>query len=168
MSNNAPASTGQPQAAATPSSAQSSDKVATHPAPHRSKTVAGLLALLFGWSGAHRMYMGSRWWWVYPIIAMPAMGLALAAGGEQWFRHPGFFVAAAVALAGMLEAIVTCLTPDEKWDARHNPHSGRVSGSGWAPVLIAAVALMLGAILMVSVLAISLEGYMEATRRRTM
>lgn len=132
--------------------------------PHRSKTLAGALALFLGWAGAHRLYLGSRLWWLYPVIAMPAMGLAFADGGEAWFRHPGFFVAALVALVAMLEAILISLTPDEKWDARRNPGSGFVSASRWGPVFVAILSLMLGATLMMSVLAIALEAWFDAIR----
>lgn len=136
--------------------------------PHRSKTLAGALALFLGWAGAHRLYLGSRIWWLYPLVAMPAMGLAVAVGGDAWFRHPGFFVASLVALIAMLEAILISLTPDDKWDARRNAGSGAKSANRWGPVLIAIAALMLGATLMMSVLAIALEGYFEAIRSRTM
>lgn len=95
---------------------------------------------------------------------MPAMGLAFAVGGEQWFRHPGFFVAALVALLGMFEAILISLTPDEKWDARHNPGSGRRTETRWGPVFIAILSLMLGATLMMTVAAIALEAWFEAIR----
>lgn len=124
-------------------------------APHRSKTLAGALALVAGSVGAHRLYLGARWWWIYPLLSLPAMGIALRV--DPWYRHPGFFFAAAVALAAMLEAIVICLTPDPKWDAKHNPHSGRSSASGWPAVLVAMASLILGATLMMSVLAIALE-----------
>jgi hypothetical protein len=137
---------------------------AAAPAAHHSKAVAGALALFLGWAGAHRLYLGSRFWWLYPVVAMPAMGLALAAGGDEWYRHPGFFVASVVALIGMFEAILICLAPDARWDARRNVGSGRSSSSGWAVVLIAIAALMLGVTLMMSVLAIALEGYFEAIR----
>ncbi|HRO58750.1 MAG TPA: hypothetical protein PK177_06225 [Burkholderiaceae bacterium] len=135
---------------------------------HRSKALAGALGLVLGWAGAHRLYLGWRFWWIYPVIAMPTMGLALATGGDAWFRHPGFLIAALVAVVAMLEAILICLTPDKKWDARHNPDSGIESNNRWAVVLIAIAALMLGTILLMSVLAIGLEGYVEATRTRTM
>src|SRR5690606_3144013 len=69
----------------------------------RSRLVAGVLAFLVGFSGAHRRYLGSRWWPVYPLIALPGIGLALRF--EPWYRHPGFFVAALVVVAAMLEAI---------------------------------------------------------------
>lgn len=134
------------------------------PAQHRSKACSGALALFLGATGAHRLYLGARWWWVYPLLALPAMGIALRS--EPWYRHPAFFFAALVVLATMLEAIVFCLTPDEKWDARHNAGSPQRSASGWPAVLIAIAALMLGATLLMSVLAIALEGWFEAMRVR--
>lgn len=134
------------------------------PAQHRSKAYSGALALFLGATGAHRLYLGARWWWVYPLLALPAMGIALRS--EPWYRHPAFFFAALVVLATMLEAIVFCLTPDEKWDVRHNAGSPQRSASGWPAVLIAIAALMLGATLLMSVLAIALEGWFEAMRVR--
>ena len=131
---------------------------------HRSKAVAGALALFVGWAGAHRLYLGWRFWWLYAVIAMPTMALALSVGGDEWFSQPTFFVAALVTVVSMLEAIVLCLTPDEKWDARYNAGSGIESANGWAVVLIAIVALMLGATLLMSVLAIGLEAYVQASR----
>jgi len=131
---------------------------------HRSRTIAGALALFAGFAGAHRLYLGARWWWIYPLLSLPAMGVALRA--DPWFRHPGFFFATVVVLAAMLEAIVFCLTPDERWDARHNPGSARRSAGGWAAVLIAIAALMLGVTLMMSVLAIALETWFASTAAR--
>ncbi len=133
---------------------------------HRSKPAAGALALFLGAIGAHRLYLGSRFWWLYGVIAIPLMVLALATGGDEWFREPGFFIAALVAVVGMLEAIVICLTPDQKWDARYNATSGRASDNGWLVVLIAIAALLVGAILLMSVLAISLEAWVMASRSR--
>ncbi len=126
----------------------------------RVKWVAGLLALLAGSLGAHRLYLGSRQWWLYPAVALPALGWA--ARFEEWYREPGFFIATVVALVGMVEAIVFCLTPDERWDARWNAGASRRSSSGWSVALIAIAALILGATLMMSVLAIALEGYFAA------
>ncbi len=127
--------------------------------PHRSKTVAGALALFAGWAGAHRLYLGGRFWWLYPLFALPAMGIALAVGGDHWYQHPGFFVAALVQLIALFEAILICLTSDDKWDASRNPGSAVRSHSGWPAVLIAIASLFLGALLLLSVLAIALEVY---------
>ncbi|MFP5405331.1 MAG: hypothetical protein ACLGHY_02955, partial [Gammaproteobacteria bacterium] len=81
-----------------------------------------------------------------------------------WYRQPGFFVASLVALVAMIEAIVICLTPDEKWDARRNPGLAPSAASGWLAVLIAIASLFLGAMLLMSVLAIALEAYFLAAR----
>lgn len=131
---------------------------------YRSKTVAGVLALLAGCTGAHRLYLGARWWWIYPLAALPAAGIALR--GDPWYRHPAFFFAALVVLATMLEAIVFSLTPDAAWDARRNAGTARRSTSGALPVLVAIVALMSGAILMMTVMAIALEGWFASMRAR--
>ena len=145
--------------------AQDARDAVPHPdGPFRVKAVAGLLAVVAGVTGAHRLYLGSRFWWVYPVLALPPLGWALQA--EEWFRHPGFFLAAAVQVAALLEAIVFCLTPDERWDARWNPGSARRSASGWPAVLVAIAALSLGAILTMSVLAIALEGYFASRLNR--
>ena len=135
-------------------------EISPSPTPHRSKTVAALLALAAGFAGAHRLYLGARLWWIYPLVALPAIGWALRA--PEWFRHPGFFVAALVVVVALAEAIVFALTPDEKWDLRRNAASGRRSASRWPTVMIAIVALMLGAALMMSVMAIALEGFFVA------
>jgi hypothetical protein len=39
-------------------------------------------------------------------------------------------------LIALIEALVTGLTPDEKWDARHNPDSVKTSASSWPLALI--------------------------------
>ncbi len=130
----------------------------------RSKGFAGALGLFAGLAGAHRLYLGARWWWIYPALALPALGIALRA--DPWYRHPGFFLAALVALVAMAEAILFCLTPDAKWDALRNRGSTQRSASGWGAVLIAIVALMLGATLMMSVMAIALETWFESLRGR--
>ena len=132
--------------------------------PFRVKAVAGLLAMLAGVTGAHRLYLGSRFWWIYPVLALVPLGWSLQA--EEWFRHPGFFIAAMVQVAALIEAIVFCLAPDERWDARWNAGSARRSASGWPAVLVAIAALVLGAILMMSVMAIALEGYFTARLNR--
>jgi len=129
---------------------------------HRSRLAAGLLALFAGFSGAHRRYLGASWWPVYPLVALPAIGLALRS--DPWYRHWGFFVAALVVVVAMAEAIAFSLYPDEQWDTRHNPgHEGRApSGwlhapAGWPHVFVAIAALLGGAILLISVMALALE-----------
>ncbi len=47
-------------------------------------------------------------------------------------------------LAGLLEALVLGLTPDAKWDLKHNLNSGRQTESTWPLALILALALAIG------------------------
>jgi hypothetical protein len=135
-------------------------QISAAPAAFRSKSLCGLLALVAGSLGAHRMYLGASWWWIYPAISMPTLGLALAS--DDWIRHPAFFVALLVFVETMLEAILISLTRDERWDARWNADVSQRSDSRWGPVLVAIAALMLGATALMSVLAIALETYFSA------
>lgn len=116
---------------------------------YKSKTVATWLAIAGGTLGLHRFYLhgfGDKLGWLHPLpTALGALGVArIRTLGQDdmlaWALLPvlGLMIAQA-----MLCAIVYGLTPDEKWDARHNP--GRPgAGTRWAPVLGAVFALMLG------------------------
>ena len=128
----------------------------------RSKPIAGLLALAAGVLGAHRLYLGSRLWWLYPVLALPPLGVALQV--EEWFRHPAIVLSTLVALVGFGEAIRFSLTPDQRWDETRNAGLSRRSNNRWAPVFVAIAALVVGAILMMSVMAISLETLFMARR----
>jgi hypothetical protein len=92
---------------------------------------------------------------VYAVVAMPLYALALR--GDEWYREWSFFVAALVTVFSLGEAIRISLIDDARWDARFNRDSGTRSRHGVGPVLVAIVALMLGAILGMSVLALFLE-----------
>lgn len=99
---------------------------------HKNKTLATLLAFVFGGLGAHRFYLfGIRdiWGWVH-VIFMP------------------FAV-----YAGIIEALVIGLTPDEKWDDAHNRASGRQSHSRWPLALLLVLVTGIGAILVIGTLA---------------
>ena len=122
----------------------------------RSMWVAGLLGLLVGSIGLHRFYLGQSYWWLYGLIFVPLMAIALQA--EEWFREPTFFVAAVVTMVALFETIKTGLTPAEKWDAMFNAGTGQKTQGGALAVAIAVLALMAGAILSMAVLAIFLEG----------
>lgn len=116
---------------------------------YKSKSVATWLAIVGGTLGLHRFYLhgfGDKLGWLHPLpTALGALGVArIRTLGQDdmlaWALVPilGLMIAQA-----MLCAIVYGLTPDEKWDARHNP--GRPgAGTRWAPVLGAVFALMVG------------------------
>src|SRR5690606_40662172 len=82
----------------------------------RSRAVAAVLAMLAGTFGAHHYYLGRRFWWIYPLVAMPLLGIALQF--DEWYRQWPFFVAAGVTLVSLGEAIRIALISDEAWDAR--------------------------------------------------
>lgn len=133
-----------------------------HSSAHRSKTLAALLAMLVGWAGLHRLYLRGGLWWIRLMIALPAIGWALRS--EPWFRQPGFFIFSLIVVIGLAEAVMTGLTPDERWDQRHNPASGRVTSTRWGPILIAIGSFILAALLGMTVMAIALEGFFLARR----
>jgi TM2 domain-containing membrane protein YozV len=127
---------------------------------HKSKPVAGLLAAVTGAIGAHRLYLGSRWWWLYAALSIPCA--VWAAQSKEWFKQPAFFIAMIPVIVGLLEAIILSLTPDEKWDTKYNPASGQTSTNRWPPVLIAIGSLMIGATLLMTTLVLLFQTYFEA------
>lgn len=135
--------------------------------PYRSKTLAAWLALLFGPLGLHRMYLhglGDRWAWLHPLpTALGLIGLHrhLTLGQDDrlaWALLPLLGLSISVA---MLTAIVWALTPDERWDARHNPGREGVR-TGWGPVLAAIVALLVGGGVLMGTIAYSGQRFFEA------
>ena len=113
---------------------------------HKNKTLATLLAFLSGGFGLHRLYLrGAKdtGLWLH-LAALPAcLIVALAArGADPFFKLLPLFISI---LAGFLEALVLGLTSDEKWDAIHNPGSGRQSASNWPLALLLVATLMIGA-----------------------
>ncbi|GAA4331747.1 membrane protein [Pigmentiphaga soli] len=119
-------------------------------APFRHKALAGLLAFLLGWAGAHWWYLGRRGAWIPLLVSLVLIGTALRS--PQWYFHPAFFLFLIPAVAGFIEALVLCLMPDAKFDARYNPDHDRHSHSGWPAILVAMATLAIGtAILMIGI-----------------
>lgn len=131
---------------------------------HRSRPLAGLLALLAGNLGLHRLYLGSRFWWVYPMLSLPLIGWALRT--VPWYRQPGFFAFSLITVIALIEGIVINLTADSNWDARHNTGSDRLSANRWAPVILAVLSLIAAAMLGMTVMAIALESWFNARMGR--
>lgn len=114
---------------------------------HKNKTLATLLAVVLGGPGTHRFYLyGVKdfWAWNY-VLAFILFGCALALT-----RSPHSLGVSLVALfplsifAGWIEALVMGLTPDKKWDAKHNAASQRVSASGWPVILLLVLTFAFG------------------------
>lgn len=119
---------------------------ATSPARHKNKTVAALLAFLFGGLGLQRLYLrGPRdpWLWAH-LACLPAAWLVatLAPQADGFFKLLPIMVSG---LVGFLEALVLGLMSDDKWDARFNPASGRQSDTHWPLAIVLVAAMMLGA-----------------------
>lgn len=139
------------------------------PAPpprYRSKSVAAWLAVLAGTLGVHRWYVhGWRdpWaWLMWPPALLGLLGVqrVRVLGQDDrlsWVLLP---LLGLVISQAMLTAIVWALTPDERWDARHNPgRAGRPTG--WGPVLAAVVALLVGGAVLIGTIAYSGQRYFE-------
>lgn len=126
----------------------------------RSRAVAATLALLAGALGGHHFYLGRRLWWIYPLVALPMLALALRA--DEWYRQWPAHVAAVVVLVSLGEAIRIALISDEKWDARFNQDSEQRSRNGVGVILVAIVSLMLAELLGMTVLSIVSENIVRS------
>lgn len=121
---------------------------------HKNKTHATLLALLFGSVGLHRFYLYGRkdfWGWLH-AATVPLSALLVLGNPEASAIFTAMPLVLSV-LAGFLETLVIGVTPDEKWDARHNPGSGRQSDTRWPVPLMLVLALAFGFTALVAAIA---------------
>jgi hypothetical protein len=115
---------------------------------HKNKTLASLLAAALGGFGCHRFYIygkKDRWAWIYPAALLLFIGAGLLAGLPADLP-PSFFISVLALFplsiyAGFIEALMIGLTPDDKWDAKHNPGSDRRSASGWPLIVLLVLTL---------------------------
>ncbi|WP_442593044.1 NINE protein [Parapusillimonas sp. JC17] len=107
----------------------------TTPVPHRSKVAAAWLACLLGMFGAHWWYMGRRWAWA--VTAFSLLMIVLAQLYPVWWDNPPFLLLLIPTTAGYIDALVYALMPDEKFDARYNSGSRRMTKTGWNAVIAA-------------------------------
>ncbi len=125
---------------------------------HKNKTLATLLATVFGGIGLHRFYLrgaSDKWGWLH-VTSVPLSGLAI----HLELGHQVFFQAAPMLLsilAGFLEALVLGLMPDDQWDQRFNPDSGQTSVSNWPLALVLVLTLGVGATALIGVIARSFD-----------
>src|SRR3546814_16912474 len=53
----------------------------------------------------------------------------------SWWENPPVFLLLIPAVDGFIEALVFALKPDDQFDKRYNPDSGRTTRTGWNAVL---------------------------------
>jgi len=125
---------------------------------YRSKTVATWLALLVGSLGIHRFYLHGlrdRLGWLHPLPTLVGLGGVIRMRNLGQDDHLAWLLIPLIGLMlsqAMLCAIVYGLTPDEKWDARHNPGQP-THATRWAPVLGAIAALAVGGAVLMGTIA---------------
>jgi len=114
--------------------------------PHKNKTLATFLAALLGGIGAPRFYLygaRDRLGWLHAAsVPLSLIAMLIWPDQKQLFTCAPLVVSV---LAGMVEALVIGLIPDEKWDARYNSLSGKQSNSGWIVVFLLVFSLTTGA-----------------------
>jgi hypothetical protein len=121
---------------------------------HTNKTLATLLSSVCGSIGLHRFYMygrKDRWAWVH-FLTLPLSGIMVTLFPEQ----PALFTLSPLLISGLsalIEALVIGLTPDDKWDAKFNVSSGKLSQSNWPLALLLVLTLGVGAVALIATIA---------------
>jgi hypothetical protein len=121
---------------------------------HKNKTLATALAFLLGGLGVHRFYLkgGVDRIGLLHVCSVPVAGMVYGLG-----RAPNpFYVLLPLILScivGFIEALVIGLTPDERWDERHNTTSGEHSRSHWPLALILVLTMLVGATVLIATIA---------------
>jgi uncharacterized membrane protein len=136
------------------------------PSRYRSKTLATWLAVLGGTLGLHRLYLKGPadtlgWLHGLPTILGVAGVVRMRQLGQDdtvaWLLIP---VLGLMISLSMLFAILYGLTPDEKWDAKHNAGLAGAR-TGWGPVLGVIAALMVGSAVLMGTVAFSIQKLFE-------
>ena len=122
-------------------------------AAHKNKTVATLLALLLGGFGIHRFYLkpGADRIGLLHLCCLPVTGILYGAVKP----HPFYIVLPLLLsyIVGFVEALVIGLTPDEKWDAQYNAHSGQQTHSNWVLVLLLVITMLVATTVLIGTIA---------------
>jgi len=118
---------------------------------HKNKTFATALAFLLGGIGAHRFYLkGSvdRIGLLH-VCSLPVAGLVYGLGHAP---NPFWVLLPVIVswLVGFGEALALGLTPDEKWDARHNAGSRHRSSSHWFVILLVVLTMLVGTTVLIA------------------
>ena len=134
---------------------------------YRSKTVATWLAFGLGAFGLHRLYvygLKDKPAWLHPwpslagLYGLQRMDLLGQDDRLAWVLMPLLGLMLSIA---MLQGIIWGLTPDERWDQRHN--AGRHGkASGWGAVIGVVACLMVGGACLMTTIAFSAQRYFES------
>ncbi len=125
----------------------------------RHKALAALMAALAGALGLNQLYLGQRLWWL--PLGVTLLALPLIIGVDIWYQTPAFFVLMVPVIAGFIQALFIALMPDERFDARFNAGHARRNCSGWDAVLVAVATLFVGAIVLMTTIALLTQTYFE-------
>lgn len=120
---------------------------------HRNKVVVAWMASVFGIFSAHWWYLGRRHAWIMTTFGV--VMLVLAQFYPVWWDSPPLLLLLIPISAGIIEAVVFALKPDDKFDAQYNPHSAVQTKTGWDAVIAAIVTTLLGGIVIVFGIAIT-------------
>lgn len=126
----------------------------------RHKATAALLASVGGALGLNRAYLGQKGWWL--PLGITLLCLPWLIGQRTWYQSPAFFVLMIPVVAGFIQALVIALTPDARFDARFNTGADRRNRSGWDAVLVAVASLAVGAIVLMTSIALLFQTWFES------
>ena len=133
---------------------------------YKSKTLSTWIALIGGSFGLHRFYLhGPRdtlaWLHAVPtLVGLAGLQRAIELGQDDqlaWLLLP---VLGLMFSQAALCAIVYGLTPDERWDARHNPQLP-ARATTWGPILGVIAALLIGATALMASIAYGGQRFFE-------
>ena len=136
------------------------------PRAYKSKTLTTWAALLLGGFGLHRFYLyglRDRLAWLHPwptLIGLYGVQRMSELGQDDrlsWFLMP---VLGLMLVNAAIHGIVYGLTPDDRWNARHNPGLPP-RASGWPNVIGVIACLMIGGICLMTTIAFSAQRYFE-------
>jgi hypothetical protein len=125
----------------------------------RHKAFAALLASAGGALGLNRLYLRQKGWWLPLSITVATLPWLI--GVKDWFETPAFFVLMIPVVGGFIQALVLALMSDERFDASFNSSADRRNRSGWDAVLVAVGTLAIGAIVLMTTLALLFNTYFE-------
>lgn len=125
---------------------------------HKNKTLATLITIFFGGLGGHRFYLygwQDTWGWVRFATLPLSLGSIMMAPALPWvFTALPFIVSVNISI---IETLVTGLMADEKWDAKHNQHSGKQTRSRWPLAVILVLAFASGTVFFFFILARTID-----------